>query len=159
MFSVMLDLEARRQRLPELSSIERDSVRQTITDLRNNVTELRAQMEKLKGPSGQIPHDSQVQRAEIAALDNRLRKIEAVIIEDPEKALSIPMLRKEIGLLREGGSQSAAALKQSVDQVYDMNKWLLGAMALSVLALAVSQFFRARKEAPAQPPVGVNGIA
>jgi hypothetical protein len=35
------------------------------------------------------------------------------------------------------------AVKESVDRIYDINKWLLGGMAVSVIALAIGNFFKA----------------
>lgn len=79
-------------------------------------------------------------------LDMRLERIEKAIIRDPDGALAIPMLRRDIDNLKEANGQAIVAIKESVDQIYDLTKWLIGALSAGVLSLAVTNFLTRRKE-------------
>ena len=51
------------------------------------------------------------------------------------------MLRRDLESVREANAQGLAAVRQSVDQVYDLSKWLLGALVVGILSLAISNYF------------------
>ena len=53
----------------------------------------------------------------------------------------MPLIRRDIDNMREANTQNLSAIKQSVDQIYDLTKWLLGALAVGVLSLAIANFF------------------
>lgn len=91
---------------------------------------------------------AQLQRLEsdIAKIDKRLRQLEQAILASPAKALEIPLLQRDVDNLKASNQSSIAALKDSVDRVYDLNKWLLGTMALSITSLALTSFFLKGKE-------------
>ena len=59
----------------------------------------------------------------------------------PDKALEMPLMRRDIDNMRDSNTQSLTTIKQSVDQVYDLTKWLLGALAVGVFSLAIANFF------------------
>lgn len=81
----------------------------------------------------------------LEALERRQRRIELVIMNSPEKAIEVPMLRNDLNNLKEANAQSHAAMKSSVDQIYDLNKWLLGAMALAIVGLAVTRLLTTKE--------------
>jgi hypothetical protein len=78
----------------------------------------------------------------LADLASREKKIEAVILESPSRALEMPLLKRDIDSLREFQQSSISALKDGVDRIYDLNKWLLGAMAISIVTLAAVNFLK-----------------
>jgi hypothetical protein len=82
----------------------------------------------------------------LASLEKKLGNIEQTIMDDPTKALQLPLLRRDLEAVKENTIQANATVKQSVDQIYDLNKWLLGSMAVGVILLALSHFFRKRGE-------------
>ena len=87
--------------------------------------------------------------ATVEAVDNRLKALEAAIVESPSKALTIPLLRKDLDALRESQTQAVAGANDAIGRVYDLNKWFIGLMltiAVSVLGLAISNILQARKK-------------
>jgi len=74
-------------------------------------------------------------------VERRQQRLEQAILNSPEKALSMPLIRRDIDNMREANTQNLSAIKQSVDQIYDLTKWLLGALAVGVLSLAIANFF------------------
>lgn len=75
-------------------------------------------------------------------LEKKLGAIEQTILDNPTKALQLPLLRRDLEAVKETTVQANATTKQAVDQIYDLNKWLLGSMAVGVILLALSHFFR-----------------
>ncbi|MEA3011618.1 MAG: hypothetical protein QOD42_163 [Sphingomonadales bacterium] len=80
-------------------------------------------------------------------VEGRQARIEQVILNNPGRALELPLLRNDLDNMREVNAQSLTAIKASVDQIYDLNKWLLGAMAIAIIALAISSFLTKKKDA------------
>jgi hypothetical protein len=94
--------------------------------------------------NGQTPPKVLELKEQIDQLARRQKLIEDAISRDPAKALELPLMRRDLDNLKESQIQSANSVKQSVDQVYDLNKWLFGGMALSVFAVAIGNLLRGR---------------
>jgi hypothetical protein len=84
-------------------------------------------------------------KASTIELTAKQARIESAILESPSKALEMPLLRRDLDSLRQLQQSSLVAMKESVDRVYDLNKWLLGAMAVSVISLALSNLLKPRE--------------
>ncbi len=86
------------------------------------------------------PNDVQVQAvaATVDSIDKRLAKLEQVIMADPEKALTVPLLRKELAAINDARIADHLAAKESVDRVYTLAQWLLGGICTSLFLLAVT---------------------
>jgi hypothetical protein len=59
--------------------------------------------------------------------------------------LEIPLLQRDLENLKVSQQANIQAVKDGVDRIYDLNKWLLGAMALSIIALAIGNFLKAKE--------------
>ncbi|MDX6496972.1 MAG: hypothetical protein QOG23_232 [Blastocatellia bacterium] len=118
--------------------------------LEQEIAEMRAQIEAQPKTPDKSGLAIQLKRIETAVTDLQARhaKLEQVIIDNPAKAVEVPLLRKDLDNLKDAQQQNAASLKQSVDQVYDVNKWLLGVMAVSIVTLAVSNLLRGKEKKP-----------
>lgn len=118
-----------------------------IRPLRAEITSLRSQITKLSS----VSEDSRV-AARLDKLDTslihvgaKLSKLESVILENPSKALEMPLLRKDIDNLKSGHNSELASIRQEIERVYDFNKWFLGlmfTMAVGVLGLAITNFLK-----------------
>lgn len=116
----------------------------------SRITEITQQLrviQKAQESIGRLPSNEQSavqQRAlvgRIDGLEKRLSALEAALMTSPEKALSVPIMRRDLDNMRETNAQSLTSIKASVDQIYDLSKWLLGALAVGVLSLAIANFF------------------
>jgi hypothetical protein len=76
----------------------------------------------------------------LALIEKRQQKLEAVILDNPEKALTMPLMRRDIDNMRETNAQSLASIKASADQTWDLSKWLLGGLCVGVVSLAINNF-------------------
>ncbi len=84
--------------------------------------------------------------AKIDAISRRQQRLEDAIQSSPDKSLAIPLMRRDIDNVRDSSAQSIASVKASVDQVYDLTKWLLGALAVGVFSLAIANFFQRKSQ-------------
>jgi hypothetical protein len=57
----------------------------------------------------------------------------------------MPLFQRDLENIRISEQSNSSVLKDSVDRIYDLNKWLLGAMAISIITLAVANFFKAKE--------------
>ena len=85
-------------------------------------------------------------RSDLAALDARIQILEDGLLENPEKALSIPLMRKDIQKIEHSHQENSKAMTQNINRVYDQNKWLIGLMFTGLISLAVSSFIQVRKK-------------
>src|SRR5205814_8581814 len=86
-------------------------------------------------------------------ISQRLKALEDAILVSPDKALSIPLLRKDLDNQHNMVSSDSAAIHQEIARLYDFNKWFFGliaTMALSTLGFVISNFFK-KKEPAAEP--------
>jgi hypothetical protein len=85
--------------------------------------------------------------ASVKDIASRQDRLEAAIMQDPTKAVAVPILRHDLDSLKDSQQASIAALKDSVDRIYDLSKWLLGAMAISIVTLAIVNLLK-QKDPP-----------
>ncbi|MEZ9392158.1 type I restriction enzyme HsdR N-terminal domain-containing protein [Vibrio splendidus] len=74
----------------------------------------------------------------------RLKALEDALTVNPAKALSVPILRKDLDNTEKSLRAELLQTRAEIDRMYDQNKWFIGLMftiALSVLGMAASSFF------------------
>ena len=89
-----------------------------------------------------------VVKAEVSSVRQRLDIVDKAIVENPAKALSIPLLRQDLENLKSDYQDNRAEAAKQIDRVYDQNKWFIGlmfTMAIGLIGLAISNFIQARK--------------
>lgn len=74
-----------------------------------------------------------------------LKSLKEIIVESPEKALAIPLLRKEMDELQSKQIALAASTKDQIDRIYDFSKWFLGLMITLAIGLVTMGFVRKPK--------------
>jgi hypothetical protein len=89
-------------------------------------------------------------RADIGTLTKRLDILDAAIVENPTRALSVPLLRRDLDTLKSEYLKDIDSSGKQIDRIYDQNKWFIGlmfSMAVGLIGLAISNFIQARKRA------------
>jgi len=86
-------------------------------------------------------------------LAKRMTVIDESLGENVEKALSVPLMRRDIAALKDVYERHIAQSKEAVDRVYDQNKWFIGLFLSGLITLSVSNLRQARtpKERPPKP--------
>lgn len=88
--------------------------------------------------------------ARLGEIDTRLKAFESAIAASPERALSIPLLRRDIDELRTTYKQNQDQFAQQLDRIYGQNQWFIGLMftvALGLIGVAVPTLIQSRKRA------------
>jgi hypothetical protein len=86
--------------------------------------------------------------AELDSVRAQVDKLDDAIGQSPEKALAIPMLKKDVDDLKDDYRRDTDNTQGEINRVYDQNKWFIGlmfTMALGLLGLAVSNFLQLRR--------------
>ncbi|WP_158652677.1 type I restriction enzyme HsdR N-terminal domain-containing protein [Vibrio campbellii] len=81
---------------------------------------------------------------ELDNLQGKLKALEDALTVNPAKALSMPILRKDLDNTEKSLRSELLQTRSEIDRMYDQNKWFIGLMftiALSVLGIAISSFF------------------
>ncbi|MDH2077200.1 hypothetical protein [Pseudomonas atacamensis] len=81
-------------------------------------------------------------KAAVKSIDERLEILERSISENPEKALSIPMLRKDQENMSKAIEGNKVAVSAELTRIYDQQKWILGGIG-TVLFAAVTALLAA----------------
>jgi len=88
--------------------------------------------------------------SQVSNVSGRVKSLEDAIVASPDKALAIPMIRKDVDFLQKSQVDDRVALKAELERLYDFNKWFFGliaTMALTILGLALSNAFKKSKDA------------
>ncbi len=122
-----------------------------ISTMQADLTRLGSELQTIQQlPSGsRPPAEVQALTVQIGGLDKRLSGIEAAVVESPDKALAVPMLRKDIENLRASYQSEISAAREEVNRLYDLNKWFIGlmiTMAIGILGLALGNVVQGRKD-------------
>jgi hypothetical protein len=128
----------------EIQTIES---RETLAMLQKQIKDLDAKVAFVERRLKQVPLSPQAFEPsasnrevvlEIGELQKRVDGLGAVILDNPEKALTTVMLRRELQELKAANEGTAVTVSREVDRVYDLTKWLFGlflTLALGILTL------------------------
>lgn len=117
-----------------------------IRDLRSQTAQLRRDQEQIRdaangnGPKVQLSDLS----LRLERLEARQVRLEQAILTTPEKALAMPLLRRDLDAAKDANTQALASIKANVDQVYDLTKWFIGALAVGIFSLAIPSLLSRR---------------
>jgi hypothetical protein len=80
--------------------------------------------------------------------EKRVSVIEKAVIDNPERALQLTLLSREMENLKITYRSDQESIRKEIERIYDFNKWFIGlmfTMALSVVGLAVTNLVAQRK--------------
>lgn len=120
--------------------------RAQITSLQLKLNELQAQMRQRKPATIEPLTTTEALQLSnrMDAIEARQRRIEVTITNNPARSLELPLMRRDIDNLRDNTAKLVDNLEQGIDRTYDLSKWLLGGLAVSVIGLGLSSFFASR---------------
>ena len=97
--------------------------------------------------------------SEISGLSNRMQKIESWIVHDPEQAVAIPLLTKEIDELTKSVDYHIQNTNRAFDRFYSIGQWFIAiivAVIVGILGPSIGNLLRSRKPRPKVPQVGTT---
>ncbi len=74
-------------------------------------------------------------------LENKISMLENIIMESPEKSLSIPLLRKELNMQKLQMESTTKMLEDKIDTVVDLNRWILGLIFSLLITIVIKNLF------------------
>lgn len=122
---------------PDTVTVEVSGFRSQLETLDARVTRVDDLVKALTkpDPATSLSVEQQKLNSQINALDERLKKIESVILESPERALSIPMLKKDIEASAKRAEEYRTASRADIDRLYEQQKWILGGIGGVLIAI------------------------
>jgi hypothetical protein len=88
-------------------------------------------------------------KSQMAELNASVKNLEKVILDNPEKAISIPLLKKQLENQKDQNEKEFRYTKDEIARVYDMNKWIIGlvfGMLVSIIILNISNLLSKNKK-------------
>ncbi len=105
--------------------------------LENDVDRLQAQVKALAQPSesARVSAELKGARETLEQVSTRLTALEAALLDNPAKAIALPLLDKEVRELRISSEASRSVIRADIDQVYDLMKWVFGTFLVAIVAM------------------------
>ena len=116
------------------SSSENEKIQKENIELTNRIKELQNRL-RIADTSitVQTPNEER-----IIALENKIETLNNIIIENPEKSLTIPLMNKDIENIRKDNDLQIELIKDKVETVIDLNKWILGLIFSLLITIVIS---------------------
>jgi hypothetical protein len=119
-----------------------------LNQLESDVTQMRQELDTLSQvPSSNL--DIVFLQDKLTSIDNRLTKIENVILDNPEKALELTLLQKDFEDLKTSYQSDISQTRRDIDRVYAQSNWFIGlmfTMALALISLTVGNLLKGREK-------------
>jgi hypothetical protein len=141
-FSSRVTVEAEMQK----SLMLEESI-SAITQNTDRLVQRVADLESKLGSLIHVPQDAQLSaqltglQDKVAILEKNYSVIETAVEDNPERAMSIPLIRKDLDNLRNDLQSGQVAAQQEIDRVYDQSKWVIGGIFICVLGLFAQNWF------------------
>jgi len=125
------------------------AVKSEVVSIKNDLLSVKAQLDKVS----MLPKETALAlkieelNSTLLVLRSQVSKLNEAIIEDPEKALSAVLLRKELDTMKSDYNNSISLVRQQIENVSDLGKWLVGillALSVSILAVAIGGIVQRR---------------
>lgn len=98
---------------------------------------LEASVNKTKAFSQNVPGQVPVKiAADVESLNNRMNSLSMAIMASPERAIAIPLLRRDIDGISQRMEELRIQGKSDMDRLYEQQKWMLGGIGTVLLAVA-----------------------
>jgi hypothetical protein len=96
----------------------------------------------LTAPENSLTTDVIGIKNSVSNIDERLTKIEEIIIQDPQKSLEVPLLRKDLENISTTTTFQISAIRQDVERSYNLILVTLVALAVAVFAPSLGNIFK-----------------
>ena len=86
---------------------------------------------------------------QVTELNTSVKNLENVILDNPEKAISLLLLKQQLENQRDQNEKEYKNTKDEIARVYDINKWIIGlviAMLVSIITLSISNLLSRNKK-------------
>jgi hypothetical protein len=112
----------------------------TPTEITDEISAIKLQQEALSKLPADVPVSSKIEQIElkINAIAKDVEVINKAIMASPEKALKIPLLRRDFTALQQKYENATKALEKDIEQAYDTMRSVIGTIVVGILGIAAS---------------------
>lgn len=137
-----------RSTLPNSNSEEIVSLQNQIGEINNRIKQINDEILNLPQGSSQVTATLQFERIQalLGEVEGKVGNLERIIIEDPNRAIELPLLRKDLESVQAVYNSRLASLEQSVNQIYTVIIGVLVVIGLGFLGVAASNFFTTKSK-------------
>ncbi len=128
------DLSLRPPRNIPLDPIEMKKAESRYEDRLQAIELSVKKLSSIKG-AGQSIGNVQVS-SDLSVLNTRVNNLSAAIMSSPEKALALPLLRRDVDAITKRIDEVQAQSKADMDRLYEQQKWMLGGIGTVLIAVA-----------------------
>lgn len=124
------------------SSIEKEKIQKENIELTNRIKELQKRLRVADTSiTIQTPNEER-----IITLEKKIETLNNIIIENPEKSLTIPLMNKDIENIRKDNDLQIELIKEKVETVIDLNKWILGLIFSLLITIVISNLSKGKSK-------------
>lgn len=84
--------------------------------------------------------------AQVDEIRRQLDELKGIIVQDPTKALALPLVRKDISDLIKRQDALSASVDVQIGRIYDFSKWFLALMITLAIGLVTMGFYRPKAQ-------------
>jgi hypothetical protein len=143
---------------PRRAESEGTLLREKVIVLEGEVFTQGKELASLKSLVSSLSNNPQVQvsaavttiKETVGTFDGRVDRLEQALMTSPEKSLALPLLRQELDRSTEQHLRDIESVRSDVGRVYDINKWVFGLIAASLLGLTLNTMLTKRPKPPSE---------
>lgn len=118
-----------------------------IDNYRNETIQLTSMIEGLKNTSTLSSENIRIETLEskFKTLQDKINNLENILNNSPEKAMALPLMRKDIDSLEKTIKASSEYSDKQLERFINLFYWICGTLALGIVGLCVGLFMNAKK--------------
>ena len=153
--------DAHEQFAPSRIQVQTDALKVELQQNRAQIAEIAASNERTNAALAELlktttgaprgSQDSKLLQQEIDSIKSDIKivqtsldKLNSAILTTPEKALTLPLLRKDLDDLKIQDQRDVDAIRLEIGRAYDLNKWLIGFLLAAILGTILGNILQAR---------------
>lgn len=129
------DLNLNRTEKDNKTEIILKKIQQENINLKNEILELETE---LKNRIIDTTRTITIEAERIKNLERKIETLESLIMDSPDKALSIPLLSKEVENQKVNNLSKIELIQDKINTVVDLNKWILGLIFSLLITIVIS---------------------
>jgi|SRR5580704_12904630 hypothetical protein len=91
-----------------------------------------------------LKRDIDSTNAQLTVLNSNFQILDKSIESNPEKALTVPLLRKDLDDFKLSSQHDIDSLRAEMLRGYELNKWLIGLLLAAIVGIVLKSIFESR---------------
>lgn len=114
---------------------------------RDEVLQLRNTLAALKNTSTLTPENVRIEvlESKVTDIQNKVNTLSDILGTNPEKALSLPLMRKDLDSLNTSLKVVSEYSDKQLERFITLFYWIIGVLALGIISIAIGLYFGLKK--------------